>query len=150
MHTSTATIECALQNDRRLIAAVGAIVAHAAQHAGLSERDQEEFAAAAIDACREAFAHVTHRRRNSALRLVVGDFSDHVVVTVEYPGEPIPSYSSNSPEVPNGRRAAALRIGNAPRSTQGFDRVSQRANEGWSRITLVKYCKAALNSKPRG
>ena len=148
MNTSSATVECALQNDRRLIAAVGAIVAHAAQHAGLSERDQEEAAAATADACRKVFAHLPKPCRNSALRLVVDDFSDHIAVTIEYPGEPIPPSASHGSEAPNGGRGAARRAGNSPRRL-GFDSASQGTNDGWSRLTLVKYGKAALNSKPR-
>jgi hypothetical protein len=49
-------IECTLDNDPRLIAGVGALIAQAGRYMGLTQHDGEGVAIAAMQACREAFA----------------------------------------------------------------------------------------------
>ena len=82
----TSRIDCTLDNDSRLIVSIGAVLAHAARRAGLSEAAQEEIAAAAVEASREALIP-TNGNGSSApkTKLVVEEFSDRVEVTIESP-----------------------------------------------------------------
>jgi hypothetical protein len=127
MTTDSVTIECEVQNDRRLLVGLGAIFSHSAEHAGLSEPSQEEFAAAALDACREAFALAKRKGHpDSALEIVIGEFTDRVEVAIEYPGDLI----------------AAARSGKAP-GKEAIDFVKVESSEGRSRVKLIKYAGVA-------
>jgi anti-sigma regulatory factor (Ser/Thr protein kinase) len=82
----TSRIECALDNDPRLIASIGAVLAHSARRAGLSETAQEEIAAAVVEASREVLISVNGNGSSaSTTRLIVEEFSDRVEVTIESP-----------------------------------------------------------------
>ena len=120
-----ARIASTLHNDRRLLAGVSAIVAHAARRAGLPEQAQAEFAAAAAEACREAFLSCESDGGSScAIQLVVADLSDRIEVTIE-------SWARAGEEV-------AKRV-----KGEGVDRVDRETRDGRTRMTLVKYHDAA-------
>jgi hypothetical protein len=123
---STEKVECALQDDSRLIAAVGAIVSHAAKRAGLSEQEQEEAGCGSIDACRKTFAMMrAHGQRRTSLQLVVEAFPDRIILTVEPSGESTLQASSASKD--------------GPAKISGFDRVHYDTSNGRSRMILTRY-----------
>lgn len=84
MHTKGVRVECALRNDPRLIAGVGAVVLHAAGRAGLGEWEQSEFAALTERACSETLATLNRvEKGDHAVQLAVADFPGRVEVTIE-------------------------------------------------------------------
>jgi hypothetical protein len=77
-------IQCTLHDDPRLMVGITEIVAHAAQHAGLSEQAQENLRAAVVEACRETFLLARDKADTSAtLKFAAADFPDRVGVTIE-------------------------------------------------------------------
>jgi len=134
--TSVGRIECILDSDPRLIAAVGAIAAHAAQRIGLCERDQENLAAAALDVCREALPHLAKRNSKSTIKMVVADFSDRVELTIEAPARARPA---------RRKRAAA---GENQAASTLVDRMERGTRDGHVYTTLVKYC-AGVSSRSK-
>jgi hypothetical protein len=136
MNTNSVTIKCAVQNDWRLLVGLGTIFSHSAKHAGLSEQAQEEFAAAALDSCREAFASSKRKGHpDSSLQIVIGEFADRVEIGIEYPGGPI--------ELHRGRVASGHASGGSAQGREGIDSVSAESHEGRSRVTLIKYAGVA-------
>ncbi|HTS12775.1 MAG TPA: hypothetical protein VMH00_11710 [Candidatus Limnocylindrales bacterium] len=86
MSADPSRVELLLHDDRRLLAAVGATVTFAGQRVGLSDREQANLAAAASEACAEAFSLAHHNgHRDSTLRVVVSDFANRVEVAIENP-----------------------------------------------------------------
>ena len=77
-------IECNLDNDSRLLASLGVLLAYAAKQAGLPEETQQDFAAAAEDACRAA-ASEGNGARPASTHLVVEEFSDRLEMTIDAP-----------------------------------------------------------------
>jgi hypothetical protein len=147
MDTDPATnrlIECMLDNDARLIAGVGALAAHVARRAGLSDRGQKDLEEAVVDACRQAF-QVSGRmgRARAAIRLDVASFADRVEVTVEYPEK---RRAAARPAL-RGRRVITRRTGRiAPSTSTLVDRIERTRHDGRCRMTLVKYCGAVKSS----
>ena len=141
MTTDPAQTECTLNDDGRLIVAVGAVAGHTAQHAGLPEQVQQCLAAAVVRACRETFAVVHNNgvqpRQDPAIRVVVAGFPDRVEVMIEYSGAELPKSSLD----------AVLRCGvqeakggaGGPADDSRLDRVQFASFDGRSRLTLVKY-----------
>ena len=121
--------ELIVPDDPRLIPAVGTVVAHAAERAGLAHPVQKGFAAAAIEACREQLSLI-HKGSNtdSRVRVSVVDFPDRVEVWVENIGE---TPQSESPEPFRGPQQYAM-----------VDRVVHETHSGRVRTTLIKYCGA--------
>ncbi|HVB57767.1 MAG TPA: hypothetical protein VNE63_15260 [Candidatus Acidoferrales bacterium] len=144
MRANPERIECALQDDARLIVAVGVAVSHSASRAGLSEQEQEESAAAAVDACREIFALIHGQERsNPSLQMVVESFPDHIVLMIDYSGEPpIPACSGSRRD---DSSAGPARTRGALPKAAGFDCVRYDTSDGRCRITMTKYGK--LKSK---
>jgi len=139
MNAERPRIECALQDDERLLAGVRAVVRHSAEHAGLSTQTQEELASAALQVCREGFAEARKGGHgDAALRLIVGGTSDHIEITIEYPGAIAGSSA-------NGRESVCIATRWRERFA-GVDRMSCDSSGGHSRVTLVKHCDA-LNSR---
>jgi len=132
--TSVGRIECTLDSDPRLIAAVGAIAAHAAQRIGLCERDQENLAAAALDVCREALPRLA--KRKSAIKMVVADFSDRVELTIETPA--VARATGRKRATAGGKQAASALV----------DRIERGTRDGHVYTTLVKYC-AGVSSRSK-
>jgi anti-sigma regulatory factor (Ser/Thr protein kinase) len=141
MNTDGARIECTLDNDGRLILAVGTVVGHTAQRAGLSDEVQRCLAAAVVQACRETFAVVNNHggpsQQDSSIRITAVDFPDRVEVTIEYSGDELARSALDSvrrcgvEEPKDG--ASSLPQDALP------DRVQCETSHGRSRMTLVKY-----------
>ena len=140
-----ALTELTLHNDPRLIAAVEAVVSHAARRAGLSEGAERNLSAAAVDSCCEAFQLVSnHSGRESALRVAVADFADRVEVSIEYWGRALSAASLGS--ISGGAPSRAVEsLGDTQKST-AVDSAQCETREGLSRVTLIKYCGVG---KPR-
>ena len=120
-------IECALQDDARLLSAVPLIVSHAAHLAGIAEKTSEAFANEAAETCRKALACVA-KEENSAIQMVVDQFQDRVEVIFEYSGDQSPLA---------GRDDAKGSVA---------DKVQHESSEGKSRLKFTKFC-GAVRSK---
>jgi hypothetical protein len=134
MHTKGAHTECILRNDPRLIAGVGAVVSHAAERAGLL--DQTEFAAAAVEACRETLAGLAKiGMRESPLQLAVEQYTGRVEVTIE----PATARGRNGAGFEG--RAAANAVEGLCRTLErkGVDRVLCETLPHSFRMKLIKY-----------
>ncbi|MGH9714401.1 MAG: hypothetical protein ACRD5M_13975 [Candidatus Acidiferrales bacterium] len=130
--------ELSLHNDPRLLAAVSAIVSHSAQRVGLTAEAQEGLAAAVIDACRETFPLLGDSdESHSALKVIVEDFQDRIEVTIEHAGEALPTAGLDS--FCGGGEGIAAGISNSLQDTR-VDRVQYEAQNGRSRMKLIKYC----------
>ncbi len=80
----TSRIECALDNDPRLMASIGAVISHAAKRAGLPDQTQEDVAAAAVEASREmVIAGRGNGSGASTTKLVLDEFPDRLELTIE-------------------------------------------------------------------
>ena len=140
MHTDPCRVELTLHDDPRLMAAVRAVVSHAAERAGLPSEVQEGFAAAAVDACRETFPLVNgNGGHDSTLKMVVADFHDRVEVMIEHSGEALPTAGLDT-FCGGGAKGAAESISNSLQDTR-VDRVQYETSDGHSRMTLIKYRK---------
>lgn len=130
--------ELSLHNDPRLMAAVGAIVTHSAQRAGLTSEAQEGLAGAVMDACRETFPLLEGQGSdNSELKVIVEDFHDRVEVTIEHAGEALPTAGLDT-FCGGGSDGTAAGISNSLQDTR-VDRVQYETREGRSRMKLIKY-----------
>lgn len=128
-------IECTLDNDPRLIAAVGTIVGNAAQRAGLPEQAREDVAAAAVETCREMFPQ-SGKNGNApgAIKLVVTDFADRVEVIM----------GATEKSLAPAKSTGAMRN---PLEGLKVDRVRYEMVESRVRLTLVKQCGEAKSSQ---
>lgn len=77
-------IECKFHNDRRLIVGVATIVAHAAAHAGLRNREREKLVAATMEACEKGCC-AAGLKDDSVARMGISSFPDRVEVDLEFP-----------------------------------------------------------------
>jgi hypothetical protein len=147
MTTDPARTECTLDNDPRLIAAVGAVILHAAWRAGLPDPEQEKLAAALVQTCRELFpARDALQESSSVIKLVTLDFPDRVEVTIESSG-------GAQPAAPSGvsTNGAAAKASERIRKTlpRGLvSRVRSETREGYLRLTLLKQAGVA-KARPR-
>jgi hypothetical protein len=114
-HARTELVVC---DDPRLIGALGCVVEHAGQRAGLSEQAQKQLASAAEEACREIIPRLNGRER--CLKCVVEDFADRVEVILEHPGTATPEAGSKS------------------RLLERVDHVEYETLEGQTRVVLTK------------
>jgi hypothetical protein len=117
-------IECALQEDARLLAAVPLIVSHAAHLAGISEKAARNFGDETAEVCRTALACISKAEENPAIDFVVDQFQDRIEVVLQVSGEKF------SPADCDG----ALR--------SVADRVHHENTAGKSRLTITKFCGA--------
>ncbi|MFY9530177.1 MAG: hypothetical protein WBC04_06735 [Candidatus Acidiferrales bacterium] len=115
-HARTELVVC---DDPRLIGALGCVVEHAGQRAGLSEQAQKQLASAAEEACREIIPRLNGRER--CLKCTVEDFADRVEVILEHPG------TRATPEA-----------GSRSRLLEQVDHVEYETREGHSRVVLTK------------
>jgi len=132
-------MECTLTNDARLIAGFGAIVSDAADRAGLAGEEQENFAAAVMEACREAFAQLKQQGlSDSALHITVAAFPGRVEAAIEYA----------APAAVSGRRESACQC-SVDRAAAPPPNLAQAASpqyetrDGHCRVTLFKNCGEA-------
>lgn len=135
MTTDPAPIEFTVTDDPRLIAAVGPIVSHASERAGLPESVQKGFAEAAVDACRETFPLLNGN--DPTIKLIVADHPDRVEVTIEHSGEPLPSAGLDT-FIFGATEGTAPKISAALLNTD-VDRVKYETCDGRSRTILIKY-----------
>lgn len=129
MTTDPVRSELTLPDDPRLIPAVGAVVVHAAERAGLAQRVREGFAAASIEACRERFSLI-HKAGEAKidLRVSVVDYPDRIEVSIENAGGAAPSGDTQT--LQSAQQHAMV------------DRVLQETHNGRVRTTLIKYIGA--------
>jgi hypothetical protein len=128
-------IACILTNDPRLIIGASAIPAHVAKQAGFPEKTQKELAAAAIEACQEAFRMVGAKSDlQPSAELSAASFPDRLEISVELlaatPTSKPPSKSSAK---------AATRKNRETLDGLPVDEVQQETRDGRACITLVKY-----------
>jgi hypothetical protein len=121
-------VECAIQDDTRLLIAVPIIVSHAARHAGIPESVASEFAGEAAGACRHTLA-AQKSEDDAAIRLFVDQYQDRVEVVLEYAGGKFSLPDSDLP------KAAAA------------DRVHHETAAGRSRLIFTKFCGSS-HAKP--
>jgi hypothetical protein len=135
MRTKGARTECLLRNDARLIAGIGAVVAHAAERAGLLEWDQTGFVAAAEEACRETLATLNKLgKRDLMVQLAVAHYPGRVEVTIE------PAGGSRGTRGLEGRAAVHAVEGVCQTlERKGVDRVLCEALPHSFRVKLIKY-----------
>ncbi len=125
----TSRIECTLDNDPRLIASIGAVMAHAARRAGLPEQTQEDIAAAAVEASREVLSAVSGNGSGaSAAKLVLDEFPDRLELTIE---------SATGAKCDGIRKRLEGKFG---------DRVRCEGSDGRLRVTLIKPCGVAKSN----
>jgi len=118
--------ECKLDNDARLLASIGAIVAHAAYRAGLPEAAQQEIGAAAGEAAGEIAASDNGAAPgNSSTRLIVEEFADRMEISID----------SGSSAKSEGIRKRL--------EGKAADCMRCEAREGRVHVTLLKPCSAA-------
>ncbi|MGA8365747.1 MAG: hypothetical protein ACLQMT_11845 [Candidatus Acidiferrales bacterium] len=135
MPTDTRRTECTLDNDSRLLAGFAAIVSTGARRAGLAEADQENFAAAVMECCREAFALVERKgSRDSALHIAIENFPGRVEATIDYAGR-APAGVRNSP-----CQCAASESAPTASPSPHAASAQYETNNGRCRVTLTQRC----------
>jgi hypothetical protein len=84
MNADTSRVELLVPNDDRLTAGIGAVVAHAAERAGLSSHEEQQLEREVAGACEDAFSRAARNGSpNPLLRVLVDDFPSRVEVSVE-------------------------------------------------------------------
>jgi anti-sigma regulatory factor (Ser/Thr protein kinase) len=122
----TSRMECTLDNDTRLLASLGAVIAHAARRAGLPEPAQEEMTHAAVEAAREMMKAENGKGTGaSGTKFILDEFSDRLELTIETSGGAGPQ------EI---RKRLEGKFG---------DRVRWEGRDGRARVTLIKPCGVA-------
>jgi hypothetical protein len=132
MGTKEALTRCTVRNDPRLLAGVGAVVSHAAEHAGLVEAASNEFAAVAEEACRETMTRLNGSGGEVTMQLAVAQYPGRVEVTIQ-PGE-------------NGHGIRGLAGRTAVHAMQGVCQTLERKGVDRENLPhsfqmkLIKYC----------
>lgn len=140
MTTDPSRTELTLHDDPRLIAGVAASVSFAAHRCGFSAGAQEGLAAAAAEACRETFPLMNNNgSKESALKVIVSDFSDRVEVSIEHSEESLPSAGLDTFCDAASSAGSQAGLSGALQKTH-VDRVQYETRDGVSRMTLIKYC----------
>lgn len=117
MSLEAVTTELLLHNDRRLLAAIPAVIDYAGDHAGLSQAARDDLGIAASTACSEAFSLAgSNGNADPVIKMFITGFPDRVEIAIEHRGD-----SS---------------IGN---HLKNLDRVESSIHSGISRTTLIKY-----------
>ena len=117
---------------------------HLAERAGLANGVSEQFADAAMQACRSAFHFLGGR--DPSLRFIIEDFADRIEVTLEHSGEPVPVEGLDS--FATGMRKDEPDKFDGPSLLKHVDRVLYETRNGSSRLTLVKYIPGATPREP--
>ena len=136
MGAKEALTHCTVRNDPRLIAGVGAVVSHAAEHAGLVEQASHEFAEVAEEACRETMASLNGSGNSGVtMQLAVAQYPGRVEVTIQ------PAENGNGPRGLHGRTAVhAIQGVCQTLERKGVDRVLYENLPHSFRMKLIKYC----------
>jgi hypothetical protein len=135
MGTKQALTQCTVRNDPRLIAGVGAVVSHAAEHAGLVEVASNEFAAATEEACREAMASLNGSGGEATIELAVAQCPGRVEITIQ------PAVNGHTAHGLQGRTAVHAMQGVCQKlERKGVDRVLCENSPHTFRMKLIKYC----------
>jgi hypothetical protein len=125
-------MECNLDNDPRLLASFGAIFAHAARRAGLSDETQNDVASAAVDASREMATSNNGSASDAATtHVVVDEFADRLEVTIDSPP---------------GAKSDGIR---ARLEGKASDRIRCESRDGRIRVTMLKPCAVAKSGSAR-
>lgn len=125
MNLEASTTELVLHNDKRLLAAIQAVVMSASEYASLSEAAREDLTRAADEACEEAFS-LAGRNGSSdpVIKVAITGFSDRVEIAVEHAGD------------------SCLK-----EHRKHIDRVECHVHNGRSRSTLIKYAAASKSER---
>jgi hypothetical protein len=138
---SPSRIEVSLDDDPRLLAALRTLVLHSARRAGLRPSAQEDFASAALDACRDTFPLIPATAgAGGRLRVVLQDYHDRVEMTIEHSGEPLPTAGLDTFCAQAGRESESKLSGAL--QVKKVDRVQYETRDGVSRVILIKYSGA--------
>jgi len=126
-------VEIRLQNDSRLLAGLGGVIAHCACAAGLCESAAASLRAAALGACEEAFRQMPDS--HAALAIVITLYSDRLEVALSQPGAAAPAVGLDtlSGLAPPGSGAQN------PFLAGGVDRVQYDVRGGVACTRLTKY-----------
>jgi hypothetical protein len=111
--------ELILEEDPRLVRAVGRVVEFLGERIGMAPAARKELAEAAEASCLEIFPLTGNHR--SALKVIVADFPDRLEVTFEHSGAEVPAGA--------GSLSQSRRV----------DQVLRERRGEVSRTTLVKY-----------
>ena len=134
MNAAPSQVELLLPNDKRLAAAVDAVVAHASERAGLTPQEEKELERSTAEACEETFLAATRNGNfNPMVRVVISDFPNRVEVSIEESEEARAGQSGTSApaEMPDPVTAALEHM--------NVDRVHHELREGKSCTVLVKH-----------
>jgi hypothetical protein len=132
-------IVIALHNDPRLLIGAGVIAGHSAQHAGLTERAQEDLATATTEACGEVFGLARpDPKLPPVVNVTASRFPDRVEVTVKLSSAPTSAKAgsrSKKATARGGKQSGKL-------LDEGLvDQVQRDTHDGRPSIVLVKYCR---------
>ena len=143
MKAEPSRAELIVPNDRRLFAAVAAVISHAGQQTGLSEAARKALSEAAIHACEQALElAIGESGDEPKVHVTVENFDDRVEVTIGHQGAADPAAGLDT--FVGG--AGAGKVGGALQTT-GVDRVQYEAKDGWSRTKLIKYAEGKAPHK---
>ena len=139
MNAETSRAELILPNEPRMFGAVAAIVSHAAERVGFSEKAQKGLAEAAIEACEQALALAAEDgNAQPRIHVIVENFDDRVEITLEHHGVLDPTAGLDS--FVAGGKPGGGKLSAALQGT-GVDRVQYEAGDGLSRTRLIKYAE---------
>ena len=128
-----------LSRDDRLIAAVGAAVAHFAERVGMENAACNRLTAALEDLCRQTLP-LLKGKGDDGLDVAIEDFDDRLQISVEHHGEPQPSVGVESFIAECARESDQRLTG--VHLIRTVDRIEYDASNGSIRTTLVKYLPA--------
>lgn len=114
--------ELIINDDPRLVAAVGSVVEHAVNRAGLPENVQKQLAETVVNTCRAAFPPAS--AGVTGLKCAVEDFDDRIEVQIDQPK--------------NGSSGAQL-ADKLREAIRCVDDVKYEPSATGSRVTLIKY-----------
>jgi hypothetical protein len=115
--------EARFEADPRLIAAVGAIIEHAAAHVGMGDARCHALMAATERACREAWP--VSNGREPRVEVICDQYADRVEVAIQGHGATAPGMDSTLKDL-----------------QKRVDRVTTENRNGSVRIVLVEYLSA--------
>jgi len=130
-----------LSPDDRLIAAVGAAVAHFAERVGMENAACNLLTSALEDLCRQTLPLLNGS--GDGLDVSIEDFEDRLQISVEHRGEAQPSVGVES-FIAECARESDQRI-TGVHLIRTVDRIEYDASHGSIRTTLVKYLPLGKN-----
>jgi len=89
--------ELSLEEDPRLLAALGAVIDHAACRVGMSDSRRHALIRAAEQTCRDTWPATNGR--DPMIHIVCDEMSDRIEVTIQFPGAPEPGTESKLSEL---------------------------------------------------